>query len=295
MQIKDSFFAILAMILWGLTLPFGKIALESYPPLLMQALRLSIVGIFALLFFLREFPRPHFWSLFFIAFTMFTFVFGPNTISMNYVDSSIVALIGEFEVPFTVLLSVLYLKEKIQLSQATGNIIALLGVLWLTSSAQVTNSNFFAIILLLISAFSTASSHLQVKLIPLNPITITCWAYVLATPQLFALSFLLEKNQVSIIHQSSFDSNMGIALSALCSFGAFSIWTFLLKKYPIHHVTPYALLLSFFATVSAYVILGEIPDSKIMGGGFLIIIGMAIQSQMISLFFKRIAKHLYIS
>ena len=56
----------------------------------------------------------------------------------------------------------------------------------------------------------------------------------------------------------------------------YSIWYYVLGKYPVNKILPVMLLLPVTGVITAIIFLGERPDTKVFIGGSIIIFGVAL-------------------
>jgi O-acetylserine/cysteine efflux transporter len=105
------------------------------------------------------------------------------------------------------------------------------------------------------------------------------WAGLVAPLPLLTLSLWLEGPRadfVAIQHLFPLGA-LAVAYVAIAAtmFG-FGTWTSLLKKYPAPVVAPFSLLVPVVGIVSAWIVLGERPALGELGGGVLVMLGLAL-------------------
>ena len=100
---------------------------------------------------------------------------------------------------------------------------------------------------------------------------------VFAGPQLIISSHLIEGNVFKNILNANFQSwliviYLGLFMNAL----GYSIWYYVLGKYPVQKILPVMLLLPITGVLTSILFLGEKPDIKVFTGGLIIILGVGL-------------------
>ena len=102
---------------------------------------------------------------------------------------------------------------------------------------------------------------------------------IFATPQLFVMSFLFEKNQVNLILNANMSVwwavlYLGLVMTAL----GYYFWYTLIRTYQVEKVAPFLLLLPVFSLVGGIIFLGESLSFMKVIGGLVVILGVAFVS-----------------
>ena len=105
--------------------------------------------------------------------------------------------------------------------------------------------------------------------------TLIAWVAVFATPQLFALSWYFEDNQIEVIRATGWQGwgvivYLGVIMTAL----GYGIWYHLLGKYPVTKVGPVLLLLPVTSIIGSVVLLDEKLTWVEMLGAAIVIVGV---------------------
>lgn len=99
----------------------------------------------------------------------------------------------------------------------------------------------------------------------------------LAAPQLLIISLLLENGQRRALLEASRVDWAAVAVLALGGFvAAYVIWYDLLRRYRMDQIAPFALMMPIIGVFSAFLLLGERPSLITLGGGLIILFGLAI-------------------
>ena len=119
MSTKDSILCILVMFLWGAQVSVVKIAEMEIPPFFMLALRFLIIALFTLPFVLKIIKKD-FLKIALITVFVSILHFGCLYIGISLVKASTSAILYQLSSIFTILLAIVFLKEKITMTRAIG-------------------------------------------------------------------------------------------------------------------------------------------------------------------------------
>lgn len=269
-------FAVLVMIctLWGLHFTVMKytIADAGVPPLFYAALRITFVGII-LAPWLRWHPgQMRAVLLGGVGFGAFNYAF--MFPALNLTTASAAAISIELYMPFSILLSVIVLGERLGPWRAAGAGLAFLGVviIGLGAPPEEAGKGFaLGIGLMACGAMSEAVGAVAVKSVKtVTPIQLLAWFGVVGAVVLIPLSLILEDNQMSAFAP---DTRIGFGLALLYSVFLVSIvahgsYYWLLQRLPIHTVAPSGLLTTVIGVAGGALILGEpLTTTLLLGAG----------------------------
>ena len=271
-------------LLWGIGMVATKPAMEFFPPMLVNGLRWSLSGI--ILVWWYPVPKDFLIKIFLVSIIACTIQYSLTFSGLNLIDASSAVLFVQCEVPFGVLIAYIFLREKPQFKNITGIIIAFIGLIILSGSPNL-EGKYIGVALVLAGAFTWALGQILIKPISakLNGITLTAWIGIFAGPQLIISSHFIEGDVINNIINADFKAwiivlYLGILMNAL----GYSIWYYVLGKYPVNKILPVMLLLPVTGVITAITFLGERPDTKVFIGGSIIIFGVAL------ILFERIKK-----
>jgi O-acetylserine/cysteine efflux transporter len=253
---------------------FNKTTLDSFPQLLFGGLRFFIVFLITSPFiFKANIPKLQVIISGIVLFLNLFIFHHAIELSDNLIP---LILINELNVPFSILLGALFLKEKILLKDCIGILIAITGVAWIAENCftdfNLTNST----ILIIIASFLYACYNLLTKkmshynilsfLSQLSLVTAICF---------FASSFLYEDlPRVSEIKLAAIFSIL--YSSIICTVMGFYIWFYLLSKYPLGKIVPFTLLSPIFGCLMGVLIFNEKLNLNTILSAILIIIGITL-------------------
>lgn len=278
MKLVDIFLAILVAVIWGMGFVVAKAGMDHFSPILLMALRFGLTAL-CLIWLFRP-PLKLFKNLFWISLISAALQYSLTFTGVQGIDASTSALLIQLEVPFGLLTAWLLLGEKISLKQGIGMLIAFVGAILIVGEPKLSN-DISSVMLVISGAFTWAVGQVMIKKLGncgnLGGFMLISGIALLATPQLFIASFLLESNQIEQIKNAPFEAWLAVAYLALIMTAlAYALWYRLLGLYSVNQVMPFLLLLPVTSVAGGIFFLGESLTLKIALGGSLALIGVAV-------------------
>lgn len=275
MKPRDMALAVLVVVIWSGNFVAAKFALQTIPPLLMSALRFTIVACVLLPFV--KIPYGSFRKIFFLTLTLGLLHFSLIMVGVKDLDASTCTIAVQAGVPFSVLLAGLFLKEKLFLYQLIGIGIAFTGFLILVGEPSIFNQiGPFSIVVA--AAFFWAVSNLQSKsLTQVSVFSLNAWFALFTAIELFIVSFLFEEGQVEGLLATELVGFVGLSYTALMStIVGYGLWYRLLGSYQVGQIAPFNMLSPFFGALFGVLIFNEsIGWTKVIGG-LIIVTGVSV-------------------
>ena len=272
---RDIGLAVLVALIWGMGFVVAKGAMAHFPPILLMALRFTITAI-ALIWFIGpvggNLPRLALMSVV-GASLQYSLTFS----GVDGLGAGLAALVVQLEVPFLVILGAVLLGEVPTARKWLGILIAFAGVGVIASQERFSGS-LSSIVLVMGGALTWAFGQVLVRrLIGMSGLSITAWTAVLAAPQLFLLSALLETGQIVALHSAGLGAwaaavYLGLVMTALGYF----LWNSLLLQHEVGRVAPFLLLLPVFSVIGGILFLGETITRSRLVGGAVVLSGVAL-------------------
>tara|TARA_B100000470_G_C19610344_1_gene310707 strand:- start:19 stop:597 length:579 start_codon:yes stop_codon:yes gene_type:complete len=181
-------------------------------------------------------------------------------------------------VPFGVLIAYFLLKERPTFKNILGIILAFMGLIILSGSPDL-KGKYLGVILALSGAFTWSLGQVLVKPISeqINGVTLTAWMGVFAGPQLILASQVIEGNVVENIISADYRAWLIVLyLGVLMNCLGYSLWYYVLGRYPVNKIISTMLLLPVTGVITAIIFLGERPDIKVYIGGLIILFGVGM-------------------
>ena len=275
MKPLDVLFAISVAVVWGMGFVVAKAAMDHFPPVLLMALRFAVTSI-TLVWFFKP-PIGILKDLFWVALVSATVQYSLTFTGLKGIDASTAALLVQLEVPFGLLMGYMAFKDKITTVQFFGMSLTFIGTMFIVGEPSLSNS-LLHVFLVIAGAFVWSVGQVMIKRLgDVGGFIMITWVAVLATPQLFIASFLLESDHVALIKSASIEIWFAVAyLGLIMTAIGYAMWYHLLGKYPVSRVMPFLLLLPVVAVAGGIIFLGETLTTKITIGGFLSLLGIAI-------------------
>tara|TARA_Y100001970_G_scaffold61252_1_gene78212 strand:- start:1741 stop:2568 length:828 start_codon:yes stop_codon:yes gene_type:complete len=263
------------VVLFGSAYPLQKIIFnENVPPILMGGLRMLVVFLCLIPFWKFKIPNKKYWlPLFFFSLCMGFFVNFFMNLSLN--NSEIVSpiIIGsQLAIPFAILLSSFFLKEKVSYKKWILIFVSFFGIILLGFDPLIRNE-IFALFLISFMAFFYASAQVFSRYLKDLEVTQTN-AIMGLTGFLFLItaSYFFEGEIVENVVNISFQSWILILHSGiLVSIGAHMSMFYLYRIYPVNKIFPFYALFPVVGVILTFIIFYEIPTLITIIGGLIVI------------------------
>lgn len=271
------FLAICVACIWGLAYVATKIALGSFSPPQLTALRFLIACAPVLLL-----PRPSvpLHMLVAIGLTMFTGQFLLQFFGIaSGMPPGLASVVSQTQGMFTVMLAMLVLRERPTARQLFGMISGLVGLtmIGLTVGNGLT---VLGLLLVLASALSWSVGNVLLKrLPPVDMLHLVVWMSLVPPIPALAISGMTEGLEAlpnALVTASWQAIAAALYLGVVATVLAYAMWGKLLRTYTAAAVTPFALLAPCVGAVSSAVVFGEQFTSLRLAGMAAILFGLAI-------------------
>jgi O-acetylserine/cysteine efflux transporter len=272
----DLLLALLANAAWALNFLAGKAGVEHFPPLLFSTLRFAVLLLLLL-------PWLRWQSGKMRQVLQISVVLGVLHFSMIFIgleasgDIASVAIAAQLYVPFSALLAVIWLGERLDRWRVAGIAAAFAGVLVIGLDPTVfAHLNALAWIIGAALAMAVATILMR-RLSGVRVFTLQAWIGAVATPSLLLMSLLLEQGQVEALRTAGgFDFALPVYSAIGASLVGHGIVYHLLTRYPVSLITPLLLLAPVLAVVLGVLVWGDQLTWKLLLGGSMTLAGVAI-------------------
>lgn len=285
MNARDRTLALIVAVLWGLNFPATAIALRHYPPLLMAAVRFTLLTIPTVLFI----PRPRVrwrWLIgagFGFGFVQFAFLYLGMATGM---PAGLASLVLQASAPFTVLLAAFGLRERLSSRQVAGVAVAVTGLV-LIAIHRAQTAAFWPVAFTLIAACGWAVGNICSRVAaPAKPLHFTLWISIVPPLPLLAVSVLVEgPARIRTALGTAFThtalvSDLGLLYIVVCaSILGYGIWNTLMSRHPSSQVAPWSMMVPVIGVISAWVVFGETPAPAELAAGVLVVGGVLYASR----------------
>lgn len=278
LTLRHFLLALAVVAIWGSNFVVIRIGLDHLPPLLFAALRFSLVFLPAALFLKRpDVPLPRLAGY---GLLIGAGQFGLLFMAMKgHITPGVTSLVIQTQVFFTIGLSMLINREKLAGIQAVSLMLAAAGlaIILIKGGGAATP---LGVTLVLLAAMSWAGGNLVGRMPSgVNMLAFIVWSSAFAAPPLLALSLLTEG--WSAISAGVRGATLGtwaalVWQSVGNSLFGYSVWAWLLTRYPTATVTPMALLVPVFGMGASALVLHEALPVWKLAAAALVLAGLAL-------------------
>ena len=280
MSNKDFIIAIAITFMWGINFSFIKLGLGSLNPFMLAGLRFFLCSI-PLVFFIK---KPDVKFIYIVLYGLFLGVglWGVLYLGMHFgISAGVASIVLQLGVFFTVILSYIILKEKIDIYNKIGFVLALIGVLivFLVTDGTVT---VLGIAFVILSAVSWALLNIILKKAKTKDVfAFLIWSTLFPPIPLFLLAYFMQGDIVFINFFENIDTKAIISIAFQVyptTILGYWVWNSLLTKYPVSVVSPLSLLVPIFGLLGSFVFFHEeIGIYKIIAS-LIILLGLVINT-----------------
>ena len=274
---RDLAFLVVINLIWGLNLVVSKLGVAHFPPVLFTALRFTLLGVLVLPF-LRWHPgrmQRLLIAALFSGGVCFALLFmGVERVR----HASSVAIASQLGVPFTTLLSVLFLGEQVHWRRWLGIGLAFTGVA-IIGFEPGAHADRVGLALVVASALVGAVGIIVVKGLStsLRPLELQAWFAWSGIPLLYFMTFWLEDGQAAAIASATLRDWASVAFTAIAaSLVAHTGFYYLVRRYPVTSLSPLTLLSPVFGVAFSAWLLGDPITGRIVAGGLVTLSGVLI-------------------
>jgi len=283
MKLKDLGIVLVVVAVWGFNFVVIRLMLGSMPPMLIVALRYTLIAL-PLLPFVK---RPNVPMRYVAAYGLMlgTVHQGLLFVGMQVgMAAGLASLVLQTQAFFTLALAVLVLKERVRPQQLVGLVFALVG-LWLIAAGTDQSANLLGFALVVASAAMWGVANLISRNAivkakgPIDPLSFMVWASVFPPLPSLGIAALMSGTSSIVTAFAQLDW-AGVAGIAFITYGStlfgFVMWNKLMARYGASFTAQFGLLVPVTGMTSAWLVLGEpLTLMEILAAVF-IIVGLSI-------------------
>lgn len=279
MPFQHMLLAILVTAVWGCNFIFVKFGVQEMPPLFLCAIRFFLAGVPAIFFV--PFPKKSIQLIGLYGLVMFALQFSFIFIGMALgMATGMTALLLQTTVFFSIIFASLFIRETPTVWQALGALVSFSGVIFAGMHLNNTTMPLAGFLFILAGAISAGFGNLiNRKLSPVNTPTLISWGCFIAFLPLLLVSFLVEGTHQTLdsLHHVTWLGMISLAYMVYIStWVGYGTWSWLLGRYAVSTIVPFALLIPVFAMVCGGVFLHETLEPWKLTVALLIIAGLSI-------------------
>ncbi len=271
----DSFVAIAMNLLMGMNLVSTKMVIGTLGPLSTSAIRLIVTFLICLPWLLRARDRWRMLACYGLL----------NGVGMTLVIATALyhsrnigalAIVLQLAIPFSVILGVLFLRERVTLIRVGGTVFAFAGVFVMLFDPRIAEDLLGVCLMLVASLIWSTSSLLQRKLSGVPMLTFHAWTGVAAILVVVPAAFIFEPGIVGRTMALEWDMIGWLIFSIFfVSIIGNGLSTVLLRHHPVSVVMPLTLAVPVVAVIAAWLFLGAPITLSMVVGGVMVIGGVA--------------------
>ena len=264
-------------LIWGFALVAAKVGLGHFPPMLFTAFRFLLI--IAVLFPFLKIHRGRMKQVLIIALCAGPLGFGFFFAGLALSNPSVVAVVGQLGVPFSTIMSVLFLKEQVRWKRWLGISLSFLGVMVISFDPTVFKFLTGVIFVVISALIGSVGTIFQRQIRNVGVFQMQAWIAVVAGPVMLGMSFAFEGHQWEVIQTASLLQWSGILYTAFASslIGHAGIF-YLLQRYEVTQTAPLTLLSPIFTVIFSVVLLGDVVTTRMLVGALIALSGILIVS-----------------
>jgi drug/metabolite transporter (DMT)-like permease len=217
-----------------------------------------------------------------LCFGQFSLLFSALAVGM---PAGLASLVLQSQAIFTLLFSVIILKEQIKANQVLAMLIAGAGLYIIGSSGQTSNMTLIGFAFTIAAAIAWGLGNVVNRMINQRGyranIGLVVWSSWVAMLPFFLTSYIVEgedaiKQSLLNLNWLSFVVLFYLAIAA--SIIGYSLWSYLLTHYPAGQVAPLTLAVPVVGMVSAVILLDESMSAQQIWGICIVMLGLLVNT-----------------
>lgn len=265
-------------LVWGFNYVAGKAGVNELPPVLFTCLRFFLLSVILLPWL--KLHRGQMRSIAIISLTMGGVHFAIFYMGLAAAhDVSTVAIAGQLGVPFATIMSILFLKEQVHWRRWAGISASFIGVMIIGFDPVVFQYLNGLILVILAALVGSVAMIYMRRLEGVGVFELQAWIALLSWPLLVPMSLLMEDGQVAAMMAASWAGWGGVIYTVIgTSLIGHAGMYYLLQRYEVTQTAPLTLLSPVWGVFFGVTLLGDSITPRIIIGGALTLIGVAIVS-----------------
>ncbi len=273
---RHFLFLIFICVIWGFTFVAGKASVNELPPIFFTALRYLLLTavLFPFLKPVRGHMREIFWISLFMGSVHFSLFYGGMSLASNV---SAVAVATQLGVPFSTILSIIFLGEVVGWRRWVGILLAFIGVMIISFDPAIIDERLGLLLVVAAVFFGACGTIIMKRISETGVFQMQAWIAIFSWPPLLVVSFLFESGQIGALMNASSAALGGIFYTALGSslIGHAGMY-YLLQRYDVSLVSPLTLLAPVFGISFGVIIWGDQTDVPFWMGSCLTLLGVLV-------------------
>lgn len=269
MNFRDILLSLLIALCWGFNYLAVKESTADFGAMTALFLRYVLV-ILILIPTIIKIPRSLYMPIFKVAMVFGIGYFGLFFYAANAVSASLASVILQLQIPFTLILSVLLLKEEVPLISWLGVILAFIGVLFAIGKISWMGA-LFADGLLVLAAALWAYFNIMVRQLKLrvDPMALNAGIALFSAPFFLICMFISEPHLLKHMAHAGIISWASIFyMSVISTIFCYYHWFKLIHRNGVAIITPFSMLATVFAIIFGHLLMKDaLTPHLILGTG----------------------------
>jgi O-acetylserine/cysteine efflux transporter len=276
---KPADFALLfaVCLMWALNLVVTRwtVTEGDVPPLFFAMLRVGLLAV-VLAPFLLPAPRQ-IGMMFLIAMGMAGIHFGLLFMGLALAGAGVAGVIGQLMVPFTTVLSMVFLGEKIGVYRALGIVLSFSGVMIIVLDPEGFSLTIGLVYLTAAALIGAIANILMKRIEPMPAMRLQAWIGLFSVLPLLVMSLVAVSDQAAAYLAGDWRVFAATAFAVIgVSIFAHGNFYSLLKRYDVTLLSPLTLMTPVLSVVLGVLLLGEPVTPRLVLGAAIAIVGVAI-------------------
>jgi O-acetylserine/cysteine efflux transporter len=272
----DLFLLVIVNAIWGVNLVAAKLGIGEFPPVFFAALRFAVLAV-VLIPVLRLFKGQMYTLLRAVTYSG-AIGFALMYLGFKLTDNiSSMAIATQLGIPFTTLLSIWILGERIRWRRKLGIGLSFAGVAIVTFDPRALD-HALGLLLVIASQWVMAYGTIHIKRLKnISAWQLQAWIGIVSAPGLLIVSFFLESGQWTAFANATVIGWSALLFTALASsLIAHTMMFHLIANYPVTSVSPVNVLSCVFSIICGVIWFGDQLTTRILVGGGLALVGVVI-------------------
>ncbi|MCM7239194.1 EamA family transporter [Enterobacter bugandensis] len=242
---QDIVLGVLVTIMWGSNFSIIAMGLKDLDPFALTLLRFFFCA-FPLIFFVK---RPRDISVFYMM--AYGIIFGSglwwvvNFAIYSGLSAGLSSIFLQFSAFFTIILSVIFLKEKVTTSHLFGGIVSMSGLIMIMYCSDY-NTTVKGVIYVLLAALAWSICNIIIKIKkPSDMLAFIIWSSLFSVPSVLVMSLWVKGIDTILLipYQITWGSAFSVLFQAyVTTIIGYKIWNNLMKKHPSYVIAPLSLI-----------------------------------------------------
>lgn len=281
MSFKHCLLAASVAVMWGLNFLAIDLSLDQFPPFFLVALRFGLLALPALLFVPKPDVKFRWIAGYGLGFGVLQFAFLYWAMATG-MPTGLASLVLQASGPFTVLLGMTFLRERVRASQMVFLLVAMAGLGVVGWQRLDSSASFLPFLLTVAGAFGWAIGNIcNRQAQSVEPVKFTMWMSIIPPLPMLLISLIVEGPAAigtSMTTLGTATGMIGVAgliyTVVIATVLGSGIWSWLMSRNPAGVVAPFSMLVPIVGMSAAWLVLGETVTLGELCGAVLVIIGV---------------------